>query len=145
MSLPFQDIDADAFHDESVPAIPGAEPPIQALCVAPFGMEEGSSVDLSQLQLGLVVGEPVQFRFFGSSVRRQDAAGALLDFWQPDELQELGEIRATLPAEGRQGGDVVQVTLRATATETGTLELTAVSASDAAAHWKVELDVRDKG
>ena len=131
--------------ESSMPAIPGAEPPIQALCVAPFGMEEGSSVDLSLLQLGLVVGEPVQFRFFGSSVRRQDAAGALLDFWQPDELQELGEIRATLPAEDRQGGDVVQVTLRATATETGTLELTAVSASDAAAHWKVELDVRDKG
>ena len=81
----------------------------------------------------------------GGEQMPEDAAGALLDFWQPDELQELGEIRATLPAEGRQGGDVVQVTLRATATETGTLELTAVSASDAAAHWKVELDVRDKG
>ncbi len=136
--------------ESSMPAIPGAEPPIQALCVAPFGMEEGSSVDLSQLQLGLVVGEPVQFRFFGSSVRRQDAAGALLDFWQPDELQELGEIRATLPAEGRPAGEVVQVTLRATATETGTLELTAVSASPTGADhkaecWKVELDVRDKG
>lgn len=136
--------------ESSMPAIPGAEPPIQALCVAPFGMEEGSTVDLPLLQLGLVVGEPVQFRFFGSSVRRQDSAGALLDFWQPDELQELGEIRATLPAEGRAVGEVVQVTLRATATETGTLELTAVSASHpGAAHeaecWKVELDVRDRG
>ena len=28
--------------ESSMPAIPGAEPPIQALCVAPFGMEEGS-------------------------------------------------------------------------------------------------------
>lgn len=136
--------------ESSMPAIPGAEPPIQALCVAPFGMEEGSTVDLPLLQLGLVVGEPVQFRFFGSSVRRQDAAGALLDFWQPDELQELGEIRATLPADGRPAGEVVQVTLRASATETGTLELTAVSASHTGADhkaecWKVELDVRDKG
>jgi hypothetical protein len=130
--------------ESSMPAIPGAEPPIQALCVAPFGMEEGVPVDLPLLQLGLVVGEPVQFRFFGSSVRRQDAVGTLLDFWQPDELQELGEIRATLPLEGRTAGEVVQVTLQAVATDTGTLELTAVSTASQA-RWKLELDVRDKG
>jgi len=130
--------------ESSMPAIPGAEPPIQALCVAPFGMEEGVEVDLAQHQLGLVVGEAVHFRFFGSSVRRQDTVGTLLDFWQPDELQELGEIQATLPAEGRPGGEVVQITLRAVATETGTLELTAVSAGSGE-HWKIALDVRDKG
>ncbi len=130
--------------ESSMPAIPGAEPPIQALCVAPFGMEEGVPVDLPLLQLGLVVGEPVQFRFFGSSVRRQDAVGTLLDFWQPDELQELGDIRATLPLEGRTAGEVVQVTLQAVATDTGTLELTAVSTATQA-RWKLELDVRDKG
>jgi hypothetical protein len=130
--------------ETSMPAIPGAEPPIQALCVAPFGMEEGVAVDLPMLQLGLVVGEPVQFRFFGSSVRRQDTVGTLLDFWPADELQELGEIRATLPIEGRAVGEVVQVTLQAVATETGTLELTAVS-TKTSARWKLELDVRDKG
>jgi hypothetical protein len=130
--------------ETSMPAVPGAEPPIQALCVAPFGMEEGVAVDLPMLQLGLVVGEPVQFRFFGSSVRRQDTVGTVLDFWPADELQELGEIRATLPPEGRAVGEVVQVTLQAIATETGTLELTAVS-TNSPAHWKLELDVRDKG
>ncbi len=130
--------------ESSMPAIPGAEPPIQALCVAPFGMEEGVVVDLPTLQLGLVVGEPVQFRFFGSSVRRQDAVGTLLDFWPADELQELGEIRATLPLEGRTAGEVVQVTLQAVATDTGTLELTAVSTATQA-RWKLELDVRDNG
>ena len=129
--------------ESSMPAIPGIEPPVQALCLAPFGMEEGTEADLQSQQFGLVVGEPVQLRFFGSSVRRQDHIGTLLEFWQPDELQELGEIRATLPAEGRQPGDVVQVTLRATATETGTLELTAL-AIDSDEHWKVEFDVRDK-
>jgi hypothetical protein len=130
--------------ESSMPAIPGAEPPIQALCVAPFGMEEGVAVDLPMLQLGLVVGEPVQFRFFGSSVRRQDSVGTVLDFWQADELQELGEIRATLTAEGRTVGEVVQVTLQAVASETGTLELTAVSTHNQA-RWKLEFDVRDKG
>ena len=127
--------------ESSMPAIPGIEPPVQALCVAPFGMEEGTEANLLMHEFGLVVGEPVHLRFFGSSVRRQDQIGTMLDFWQPDELQELGEIQATLPAEGRRPGEVVQVKLRAVATETGTLELTAV-ATQSDEHWKVEFDVR---
>ncbi len=129
--------------ESSMPAIPGMEPPIQALCIAPFGMEEGTEADLQTQEFGLVVGEPVHLRFFGSSVRRQDTLGTMLDFWQPDELQELGEIQATLPVEGRRVGEVVQVTLRAVATETGTLALTAL-ASQSDERWKVEFDVRGK-
>ena len=127
--------------ESSMPAIPGVEPPVQALCIAPFGMEEGVEADLLTQEFGLIVGAPVHLRFFGSSVRRQDQLGSLLDFWQPDELQELEEIQATLPAEGRQAGEVVQVKLRAVATDTGTLELTAV-ASQGGERWKVEFDVR---
>ena len=127
--------------ESSMPAIPGMEPPLQALCVAPFGMEEGTEAHLHTREFGLWVGEPVVLRFFGSSVRRQDTLGTLLDFWQPDELQALGDIRATLPTEGRQVGELVQVTLRATATDTGTLELTAV-ATQGGERWKVEFDVR---
>jgi hypothetical protein len=117
------------------------EPPVQALCVAPFGMEEGTEATLHAQEFGLVVGEPVHFRFFGSSVRRQDEIGALLDFWQPDELQELDEIQATLPSDGRQPGEVVQVELHARVTEAGTLELLAAP-RDGAQRWKVEFDVR---
>jgi hypothetical protein len=69
--------------ESAMPAIPGMEPPIQALCLAPFGMEEGSEAALPAQEFGLVVGEPVRFRFFGSSVRRQDQVGTLLDFWAP--------------------------------------------------------------
>ncbi|OXH81000.1 nucleotide-binding protein, partial [Burkholderia multivorans] len=93
--------------ESAMPAVPGLEPPVQALCVAPFGMEEGTSAALPPQEFGLVVGEPVHFRFFGSSVRRQDEVGTLLDFWSPDELQELEEIQATLPAEGRTVGEIV--------------------------------------
>ena len=135
---------ASAFYvaiESAMPAIPGMEPPIQALCVAPFGMEEGSELELPGQQFGLVVGEPVHFRFFASSTRRNDQIGDLLDFWAPDELQELSEIQATLSAENRQAGDVVQVKLHARVTEAGTLELLAVSV-DGAERWKVEFDVR---
>ena len=137
---------AQAFYvaiESSMPAIPGMAPPLQALCLAPFGMEEGTEINLPEQQFGLVVGEPVQLRFFGSSVRRQDGAGTLLDFWSEEEVQALGDIQVTLPTEGRQPGTVVQVTLRASATETGTLELTAVAVGSHE-HWKVEFDVRER-
>jgi len=130
--------------DSAMPAIPGMEPPIQALCVAPFGMEEGSDAALPSQLFGLVVGEPVHFRFFGSSTRRHDQIGALLDFWQPDELQELNEIQMTLPPEGRQACEVVHVSLHAKVTEAGTLELMAVPTSGSE-RWKVEFDVRGAG
>ena len=127
--------------ESSMPAVPGLEPPVQALCVAPFGMEEGSEAPLPPQQLGLVVGESVRFRFFGSSVRRDDQPGTLLDFWSPEELQELAQIEATLPAEGRAVGEVVPVQLHARVTDIGTLELLAEAAGGA--RWKVEFDVRD--
>lgn len=104
-------------------------------------MEEGSDAALPPQQFGLVVGEPVRFRFFGSSVRRHDQVGTLLDFWAPDELQELEEIEASLPAEGRRAGDIVPVHLHARITETGTLQLEALPVGGSE-RWKVEFDVR---
>ena len=127
--------------ESNMPAIPGMEPPISALCLAPFGMEEGSEVALDAQEFGLVVGEPVRLRFFGSSVRRHDGVGTLLDFWGPEELVELQEIEALLPAEGRSPGEVVPVHLHARVTDIGTLELSAVPVGGNA-RWKVEFDVR---
>ena len=127
--------------ESNMPAIPGMEPPISALCLAPFGMEEGSEVALDTQEFGLVVGEPVLLRFFGSSVRRHDSVGTLLEFWGPEELLELPEIVATLPAEGRAPGEVVPVRLHARVTDIGTLELLAVPVGGSE-RWKVELQVR---
>lgn len=127
--------------ESNMPAIPGMEPPISVLCLAPFGMEEGTEAAVPDLQLGLVVGEPVRLRFFGSSVRRSDTVGTMLDFWGAEELVELQEIEVNLPAEGRQPGEVVPVTLQARVTDIGTLELNAVPVGGTE-RWKVEFDVR---
>ncbi|MFO0569379.1 MAG: Hsp70 family protein [Polyangiaceae bacterium] len=130
--------------ESPAPAVPGVEPPVVALCVAPFGLEEGSSADLPPVELGLVVGEPVKFRFFGSSVRRDDAAGATLESWAPSELEELSPIEVELPAEGRSEGDVVPVSLAAQVTPVGTLLLEAVphEPREPGERWKIELGVR---
>ncbi|MDE1235886.1 Hsp70 family protein [Vibrio aestuarianus] len=129
--------------ESAMPAIPGMAPPMEALCVAPFGMEEGSSTPVPSQEFGLVIGEPVHFQFFGSTVRREDQAGTHLDYWAPDELEELPEIQVTLPiSEGRRQGDVVPVTLASRVTELGILYLEAI-ASDNGQKWHVEFDVRE--
>ena len=125
----------------AAPAVPGIEPPLTAVCVAPFGMEEGTSAELAA-ELGVVVGEHVTFRFFGSSSRKDDAVGAEVRKW--GELEELAPIHVTLPAEGRAEGDVVPVRLRSEVTAIGTLELEAVPVApkDPKEKWKVELLLR---
>ncbi|MFW5925300.1 MAG: Hsp70 family protein [Myxococcota bacterium] len=127
--------------ETAAPAVPGVEPPVQALCVAPFGLEEGQAPEPPPQELGLVVGEPVRFRFFSSAVRREDPVGMILEDWDEDELTELGAIEANLPPEGRSPGDVVPVRLRGLVTEVGTLRLEALP-READTSWKVELDVR---
>ena len=132
--------------ESAVPAVPGLEPPITALCLAPFGMEEGTRADLPPQELGVVVGEPVRFRFFGSTTRRDDKAGTELESWKPGELEELSPIEVTLPAEGRREGDVVPVRLSASVTEVGTLLLEAVPTKPErdGERWKIELGVRSE-
>jgi molecular chaperone DnaK (HSP70) len=137
--------------ESAMPAIPGMEAPLEALCIAPFGMEEGSSTEAGTAEFGLIVGEPVHFRFFGSSTRRHDEAGMQLDHWQEGELEELPELQATLPAEGRRIGEVVPVKLAASVSEIGTLKLEAIAldphadktTDGEAERWHIELDVRD--
>lgn len=127
--------------ESAAPAVPGMEPPVEALCIAPFGMEEGTQAALPAQEVGLVVGEPVRFRFFSSSVRRSDQVGAVLEQWSAEELEELEELVANLTAEERQPGEVVPVRLHAAVTEVGTLRLEAVPRVGTET-WQVELQVR---
>jgi hypothetical protein len=104
-------------------------------------MEEGTSAALPAEEVGLVVGEPAQFRFFASSLRREDKVGAVVaDF--DDALEELPPLEATLPAEGAVAGQVVPVRMRAHVTEIGTLTLECVEKSGKA--WKLEFKDPDR-
>lgn len=127
--------------ESAMPAIPGFEAPLEAICIAPFGLEEGSNVDIATQEFGLVVGQPVQFKFFGSTIRREDIAGTHLDFWQPDELEQLPDIEVILNADSRNKGEIVPVLLSATVTEVGTLKLEAIP-SNGDEVWEIELAVR---
>lgn len=128
--------------ESAMPAVPGMPPEVQALCIAPFGMEEGTQIELPYADFGLIIGEQVRFRFFSSTTRREDVVGTRLDYWQDDEISELNEIEVTLDQDGRRSGEVVSVHLGAAVTEVGTLELLAFSNKDNG-KWKIEFDVRN--
>lgn len=136
---------ARAFYvgvESAVPSVPGIEPPITLMCVAPFGMEEGTSVDIPGAELGLVVGEKVEFRFFASTVRRADVAGTTLERWSDAEVVELGPIEATVPAQGAPAGDFLPVSLRAEVTAIGTLRILATPKAGEREPLALELAIR---
>jgi hypothetical protein len=126
----------------AAPAVPGMEPELQALCLVPFGLEEGSEPVTPPQEFGLIIGEPVRFRFFGSSVRREDQPGDLLEDWDAEELEELEEIQTSLPADKRKQGEVVPVRLQAVVSEVGNLELTALPLTGEQVEWKVSFNTR---
>jgi hypothetical protein len=127
--------------ESAMPAVPGMEAPLKALCVVPFGMEEGTEATITGREFGLVVGEPAEFRFLSSSVRKQDHVGSLLEDWGSD-IEELSPLEVTLKLDGQQG-TVVPVRLETRVTELGTLEVWCVS-RDGSERWKLELNIREK-
>ena len=131
--------------ESPMPAVPGFEPPVKALCVAPFGMEEGTQADVPPQEFGLVVGEPTRFRFFASSLRRDDKVGEMLDdAAHAEDLEELAPIETTLPAANRDREKLVPVNLQAAVTELGTLEVRCLE-TGGEGRWRLELNVRLKG
>jgi molecular chaperone DnaK (HSP70) len=129
--------------ESAMPAIPGFAPPVKALCVAPQGLEEGSTVELPDDELGLVVGETSTFRFFAAATRKDDGAGALVDA-DADGVVELDPVEKLVAADGeRKPGEMVPVRLEAHVTEVGTLELWCV-ARDGNGRWKLEYSVRER-
>ena len=128
--------------ESSLPAVPGFAPPIEALCVVPFGLEEGSSLTVPAEGLGLVVGEPTEFRVFSSTVRPEDQTGKRLANWGADELAELPPVVAELPAETGSAGTLVPVRLRTELTEVGTIQLWCDQIGGDGS-WKLEFDIRE--
>lgn len=81
-----------------MPAVPEMPASVKALCVAPFGMEEGTSQAIENRKFVLVVGEPAQFDFLGSTLRHEDQPGEVVEAWE-------GEIELATTLETELSGD----------------------------------------
>jgi len=124
----------------SLPAVPGMPVPIKALCVAPFGMEEGTGDEVPNQEFVLLVGEPVKFDFLGSNTRLDDVIGTVVDEWDED-IQEITTMETTLDGEA---GSPEPVVLQVKVTEIGTLEIWCVSKADPDRRWKLAFSVREQ-
>ncbi|MFN3191778.1 MAG: Hsp70 family protein [Aureliella sp.] len=124
-------------------AIPGAPRPLNALCVVPMGMEEGTEVDVPSGEIGLVHGEQAEFRFFSSAVRKNDQPGDLLQHWDESELVETTPLTTKLEADESVSEPYVPVNFRSHITELGMFELWCIGSQNAGS-WKLEFNVRDE-
>jgi hypothetical protein len=126
--------------ESAMPSVPGLAAPLKALTVVPFGMEEGAELRIPNREFGLVVGEPAEFRFFGSAVRKNDQPGDLIEDFG-DDLAELSPMEVNLPA-GESAAEVVPVSFESVVTETGMLQLWCVARDGR--RWKLEFNVRER-
>lgn len=129
--------------EESAPAVPGISPPLRAICIAPFGMEEGTELKLENKEFSLVLGEMANFRFFSHATEKlQDGTlpsiGTIVRRWK-QELTELHPIE-TLLEKGADDGKTIQITIRSKVTELGVLEVWCDAADGR--KWKLEFDIR---
>jgi hypothetical protein len=105
-------------------------------------MEEGTECDVSSDEIGLVIGEPAHFRFFSSSVRKQDRPGDVLTSWSEEELQETDSLETELAADEAVEEGYVPVRFQPKVTELGMLELWCES-TKSDGRWKLEFSVRE--
>ncbi|SCA64058.1 hypothetical protein SCG7086_BT_00020 [Chlamydiales bacterium SCGC AG-110-P3] len=129
--------------EEAAPAVPGVPAPMTAVCVVPFGMEEGTELELDNREFALVLGQMAHFRFFSHATSTladgsEPMIGTAVRRWKK-ELVELHPIETVLDRADKDG-KTVKVRLKSVVTELGVLELWCVAADGR--EWKLEFDVR---
>jgi hypothetical protein len=126
--------------ESSMPSVPGFAAPLKALTVVPFGMEEGTAAPIPGREFGLLVGAPAEFRFFTSTVRKDDQPGDLIEDFG-DGLLELSPMEVSFQASD-SGTEVTPVSFESVVTETGVLQLWCVARDGR--RWKLEFNVRER-
>ena len=132
--------------ESTMPAVPGFIPPLRGICVVPFGMEEGTELDIPFSGLGLVVGETTDFRFFADNNRREDQVGEICDDIGSNAALELPALTTELPIEDPETkpGTLIQIRLRSILSEIGTLQIWCIEESGNR-RWKLEYELRSVG
>jgi molecular chaperone DnaK (HSP70) len=115
---------------------------LRAMCLAPRGSEEGSTIEIDPGNLQLVANKPVAFRLYSSRIRTEDRAGDVVTF-TAEEQRDL-HLHAPLHAVlrfGKAGERLVAIKLGAKLTEVGTLEIWAES-KESEHRWRLQFELR---
>ncbi len=128
--------------ESAMPAVPGIPAPMKALCVVPFGMEEGTSVEIREKEFGLIVGEPAIFKLMASSVRQKDQVGDIIEDWEK-EIRQVATMETLLTSD-QEEVNLIPVWLESSFTEIGTLELRCVDINNPQRKWKLEFNLKEQ-
>ncbi|MCA9580455.1 MAG: hsp70 family protein [Myxococcales bacterium] len=120
----------------------------EGICILPKGSEEGEFVSLPGEGFSLRVGRPVRFDIASStSDVRHHRPGDRVDLGE--DYRDLPPLVAVLDGEGLEGVDPrsgeIPVTLEASLTEVGTLEIHCLHRGEQERRWKLEFQIRGKG
>ncbi len=112
------------------------------VCILPKGFEENRTVRIENMNLKLLVGQPVRFQPYYSTLRDEDEAGALVDLdeetFHPLPALQTGialQKGMTKPADGR-----LPVMLETTLNELGTLRIACVHRDSDRNEFRWDLD-----
>lgn len=126
--------------------VAAADGSARALCVAPRGLEPGTSVDVPDRVFDLVLDQPVSFPLFEYTGDHQDPPGALAE---PSlELEPLPPLATVLRDTTKTAADratpdrPTMVTLRTTATDNGALEVFLVTIELPPRRWRLDFALR---
>ena len=111
--------------ESAMPAVPGVPAPLKALCVVPFGMEEGTEAEIRSASSGWSWASRRSSASSAPPCGKAMRPAALIEDWG-DDLEELSPLEVTLSLAGAEDA-VVPVRLESRVTEVGTLELWCVT------------------
>lgn len=108
----------------------------KAICLLPFGTQEGQSCQITQHTFEVLARQPVAFPLYSSTVRKQDRAGDLVEI-QEEEMLALPLVQTVLQVGRKAKNQQIPVCIEANLTEIGTLELW-LTATDSDRRWKLQ-------
>ena len=112
----------------------------KAVCLVERGLDEGSNIDLQEMEYEVRTNEPVSFDIYSSSFRSGDKAGEIIKI--DDSLAFMPPIQTIIKFGTKGSKKIIPVTLTAQYSEMGTLSMYCNSlVSDH--KWKLSFQLRE--
>ena len=111
-----------------------------ALCVVERGLDEGSLIELPEMEFEVVANQPVVFSMFSSSFRSGDKSGDILNV--DDSLTALPPLKTVIKFGKKGESKQIPVKVEAEYTEMGTLAMWCRSCVSSH-RWKLQFQLRE--